>query len=256
MGNAILSLLSSILGTLVGVGGGFVIRPVLGFWGVEKSLASFTSSMCVLGMAVVSLSIYAWRNWRASVAIQGEVDSKKPLFYPAMVLLAASSIPGGFVGGILMGLASEKVVNSCYMVVLAVLIILLIFLERVPKREVENRFAQICIGFILGVLSGFFGIGGGPFKMVALLIFFNLKEKDAAIQSIFITGLTTISSLISYTLNGHADFSLAVYMVPAAMLGGFIGSQITRRINHKAVSKLLMSTLFLMLALTVYKIIL
>ena len=108
------------------------------------------------------------------------------------------------------------------------------------------------IGIVTGGLSGFFGIGGGPFQISTLIVFFGLDIKEASVDSIFITFLTTISSLTKYTLNGYADFSLAVYMIPAAILGGYIGSRLNRKINEKKIALIFISSVLLILAVQTY----
>ena len=51
----IIAFLSTVIGAIVGVGGGLVIRPMLGFFDVAKGLASFSSAACVFCMGIVSL---------------------------------------------------------------------------------------------------------------------------------------------------------------------------------------------------------
>ena len=44
----LIGLFSTIIGSIVGIGGGLIIRPALAGMGAAKSLASFTSSIVVL----------------------------------------------------------------------------------------------------------------------------------------------------------------------------------------------------------------
>ena len=54
----LIGLFSTIIGSIVGIGGGLIIRPALAGMGAAKSLASFTSSIVVLSMSSVTLITY------------------------------------------------------------------------------------------------------------------------------------------------------------------------------------------------------
>jgi uncharacterized membrane protein YfcA len=133
----------------------------------------------------------------------------------------------------------------------AVLFIML-FRDRLLHVHVGHPMLAILLGIGTGVLSGFFGIGGGPFQMAILLVFFDLKPKDAVVQSIAITLLTTASSLVRYTLNGSADFSLAIFMIPAAILGGWLGGRIHKKVEHHHVAWLFILIILGAIALQTY----
>ena len=46
--------------------------------------------------------------------------------------------------------------------------------------EVSGSAACVIIGFLLGVLSSFLGIGGGPINLMILSFFFSMDSKTAA----------------------------------------------------------------------------
>ena len=126
--------------------------------------------------------------------------------------------------------------------------------EAITKAAIELGTAsdELDIIVVSEGSSGFFGIGGGPFQVSTLIIFFGLDIKEASVDSIFITFLTTISSLAKYTLNGYTDFSLAVYMIPAAILGGYIGSRLNRKINEKKIALIFIISVLLILTVQTY----
>lgn len=90
--------------------------------------------------------------------------------------------------------------------------------------------------------------------MTALLLLFDLEAKEAAVQSIFITLLTTISSLIQYAVSGYWDFTLAVYMIPMAVIGGFVGGLLNRKFNSKYVSILFNITVIFIIIMQIYSV--
>ncbi|MCC8161191.1 MAG: sulfite exporter TauE/SafE family protein, partial [Oscillospiraceae bacterium] len=224
----IIAFLSTVVGAIVGVGGGLIIRPMLGFFDVTKGLASFSSAACVFCMGIVSLI--------TTVKKGAKIQLRET------VVLAAGSICGAFAGGACIRFVSGEFIKIGYIFAMVFVLACMAARSRLPRIKLKNPLLQFLTGTVTGGLSGFFGIGGGPFQMTALLLLFDLPPKEAAVQSIFITLLTTASSLIQYAVSGYWDFSLAVYMIPMAVIGGFIGGLLNRKFNNKYVSILFNAT--------------
>jgi uncharacterized membrane protein YfcA len=87
--------------------------------------------------------------------------------------------------------------------------------------------------------------------VAALLLFFNLPAKEAAVQSVLITLLTTLAALTRYTIDGYADFSIAIYMVPVAIVGGLIGSILNRKFSNRVISQIFCAVIAIMLVMQV-----
>lgn len=236
----IIAFFSTVIGAIVGIGGGLIIRPMLAFFDVSKGLASFSSAACVFCMGIVSLITTA----RKGAKIQ----------LHETVMLAAGSICGAFAGGSLIKFVSADIIKIGYIFAMVFVLLCMAARKRLPRIKIKNPLLSFSAGIVTGGLSGFFGIGGGPFQMTALLLLFDLEPKEAAVQSIFITLLTTISSLVQYAISGYWGFSLAVYMVPAAVLGGFIGGLLNRKFNNKYVSALFSATVVFIILMQIYSV--
>lgn len=237
---ALLALISTLLGAVVGIGGGIIIRPMLALMGIGKELASFTAAITVLAMSVANLVTHARRGTE--------------LKFRGTLLLALGSLCGGFIGGSLMGLASAAFINASYIAVLLLVLFVVLRRSSLPHMKAEHPVLQSVIGLATGTLSGFFGIGGGPFQMAALVLFFNLSPKDAAVQSVMITMLTTASALVRYSMSGYADFSLALFTIPAAIIGGIAGSSINRRLSNRWIGIIFGATIAVMIAVQCVKV--
>ena len=74
-------------------------------------------------------------------------------------------------------------------------------------------------------------------------------------RSILITLLTTASSLVGYAINGSADFSIAIYMIPAAIIGGIVGAHLNRRFGHNHIALVFNVTVAAIICLQLYTII-
>ena len=240
MGFGIIAFLSTLVGAIVGVGGGLIIRPMLGFLNVGKELASFSSAASVFCMGIVSLV--------TTVKKGAEIQLKET------IVLALGSICGAFIGGACIEFVSGKFIAIGYIFAMVFVLVCMAARKYMPRIKLKNPLLQFLAGTVTGGLSGFFGIGGGPFQMTALLLLFNLEPKEAAVQSIFITLLTTVSSLIQYAVKGYWNFSLAVFMIPMAVLGGFIGGLLNRKFNNKYVSVLFNFTVIFIILMQIYSV--
>ena len=237
---AFIALIATIIGAVVGIGGGLIIRPMLGVLGVAKDLASFTSGTAVFAMTIANLITHSRQGTK--IELKGTLT------------LAIGSILGGFAGGALLRIVSEEVVNASYILVLFLILASVIGRPYLKPMKVDHPLIQMAIGVLTGTLSGLFGIGGGPFQIVALILFFNLSTKEAAVQSILITLLTTMSALTKYTIDGYADLSLAVYMVPAAIIGGILGSILNRKMHGKIITVIFALVITSILVIQVLKV--
>lgn len=213
---------ATILGGTIGIGGGMIIRPILTFVGTGKELASFTSAFTVMVMAVSNLTMHRLKG--------GRIEIKSSL------TLALGSITGGFSGASLLTLASENFVNVGYIVIMTLVFLLVYFKVYLPDILITRPLSVFVIGVITGGMSGFFGIGGGPFQMAALILLLGYESKAAVIQSVFITLVTALSALTRYGMAGYVDFSIAVTMVPAAVAGGILGGVLNKKLTDRQIT--------------------
>lgn len=215
-------------GAIAGVGGGVLIKPTLDALGhYNIATIGVLSSIAVLAMAIVSTV----RRF-----IDGlKVDKK-------IMLLAIGAIVGGFAGKeifyLLLNVIDEPVVKIIQSGLIALLMIIILFKDKLPKYCIESSFAVLIVGLVLGSLASFLGIGGGPVNVAVLYILLNMDIRKAAVGSIFIILLAQASKIITISL-GHGlaayDLKMLWYMVPAGITGGLLGSFLHNRIKEKAI---------------------
>lgn len=49
--------------------------------------------------------------------------------------------------------------------------------KRIPTKHIGNKAVIFSIGIVLGMMSSFLGIGGGPINLVVLFYFFSMETK-------------------------------------------------------------------------------
>ena len=90
----------------------------------------------------------------------------------------------------------------------------------IHTKKFTNPLVCIVIGIILGLLSSFLGIGGGPFNLVFLSFFFSMDTKTAAQNSLLIIMFSQISAFLQTIATGSVpEFSwgLLICMVAATL---------------------------------------
>ncbi len=223
------SFAASIVGSICGIGGGVLIKPILDATGVMSvSEVSFLSGCTVLSMSLVSIGRAA-REKKLEIS----PDSTLPL--------AIGAAAGGVLGRIVFqnikaAVGSEDTVGliqaAVLLLITATTFVYTLKKEKIRGFRVENRLFSLLIGVILGCMSVFLGIGGGPINLMVLGFFFSMETKTAAMSSLFIILLSQIAGFLEMGLRGSIpDVSLPYLLLMVA--GGILGASLGRRINKK-----------------------
>lgn len=227
------ALLATILGSMAGLGGGVIIKPVLDFLGhYDINTIGLLSSFTVFAMAVV--------------AIMKQFQHKFKVNLKSTISIALGSIAGGNLGQSLL----EKIIlitneNLVQIVQAIFLVLLLTFVilymnntEKFKNYHVKNPILCFTLGLILGSLAAFLGIGGGPINVAFLTIFFSMEAKEAAVNSVLIILFSQASKILtiaSGTGFSSYDLSMLYFMIPAGVIGGFIGSKLNLIASNKVI---------------------
>src|SRR3954471_23992909 len=90
-----------------------------------------------------------------------------------------------------------------------------------------NALFIIVLGFLVGVLSGMFGVGGG-FLTTPLLIFYGIPPTVAvASAATQITG-ASVSGVMVHMRRGGVDLKMGGVMIAGGLLGSFVGAALFR----------------------------
>lgn len=232
------------LSGMFGVGGGFLMTPLLIFNGVPAAVAVGTEAAQIVASSV-SGAIAQWRR--------NNVDIKMG------TVLLAGGIAGSLLGVEMVKLLRqigqfEFFVSLAYMTFLSIIGALMLMESAsamrqtrkgkqvssrrpgqhiwVHKMPLKMRFHRsklyisaippFAIGVLVGFLGAIMGVGGG-FIMVPAMIYLlrvptNVVVGTSLFQIVFVTGFTTI---LHATMNKTVDVILALLL----MIGGVIGAQ-------------------------------
>lgn len=257
----LISIIASTIGAISGVGGGVIIKPVLDATGtLPVSTISFLSGCTVLSMSTVSLI-------RGRKSNTDTNENSTPIDLKRITLLAIGSAFGGILGNNIFNFvknmfSSENIVGTAQSILLLIITIL-VFIY-VSKKDtfktynVQNKFACLSIGLMLGVLSAFLGIGGGPINIAVLYLLFSMDTKTAVKNSLFIIFFSQLASLLT-TLVTHTvpDFNpyILLVMIIGGISGGIIGGITSKKCSKKVSQTVFIALLFFIIIICIYNII-
>lgn len=245
---------ASIAGAICGIGGGVIIKPTLDAFGVlSVSAISFLSGSTVLAMTCYSV-------------IKGKISGESLVDMKTGTPLAIGAALGGVAGKSMFqavsALFADKntvgaVQAACLLVITLGTLIYTIKKDKIHTYHVTNPVICVVIGLVLGILSSFLGIGGGPINLVVLFFFFSMDTKTAAQNSLYIILFSQITgimnSLVTKTVPEFSFWLLAL-MVAGGILGGMSGRAINKRIQEKVVDKLFLVLMVLIIGINLYNI--
>ena len=240
------------LSGLFGVGGGFLMTPLLIFLGIPPAVAVGTEAPHVLASSI-SGAIVHWRR--------RNVDIKMGF------ILLLGGIAGSTVGvnifKILIGLGQiDLIIQILFIFFLGLVGFSMLFesarttikkyrttstirtklhqhswLHGLPFKMRFHRsklyistIPPLLIGFIVGILSAMMGVGGGFIMIPAMVYILGMSTNVVVGTSLFqIIFVTANSTFFQSYLNQTVDIVLASLMI----LGGVIGAQIGARLGTK-----------------------
>ena len=89
------------------------------------------------------------------------------------------------------------------------------------------------LGLCTGVLSGFFGIGGGFLIVPALMLATGMPILNAIGSSLVAVTAFGLTTAASYAFSGFVDWPLALLFVAGGVVGGLLGARLAKRLSNK-----------------------
>jgi hypothetical protein len=200
--------------SVLGAGGGIIAVPVL----LELFHASLTEATAG-ALAVV---------WAAAMA--GTVGHARAgrVRWKVVVLVGPASMAGAVLGAKLHPLVPDRVTLLLFS---GVLLSATVFLFRVQSDATgaPRLKARLLapVGLVLGVLTGFLGVGGGFLIVPALVGLARLPLKVAIGTSMALITLSSVAGAITHVAANAAPLALVLPMGAGAMVGALGGAPLT-----------------------------
>lgn len=225
-------LIGLVVGVVVGAlgaGGGILSVPILVYALGQAPHAAAASSLVIVGStAMVGLAHHIRRetvDWRTGLAF------------------GLLGVAGSFMGSRLSGLVAGRVLMGWFAVLLA-MVAAAMFRQALVTRRAERRqpghrsgaavrqqsagrrrwLPIIALATLTGLLTGFFGVGGGFVVVPVLVLVLGVPMRTASGTSLVVMVVASISGLLSRIGTDVAvDWPLTLAFTIASMVGGLFG---------------------------------
>lgn len=245
---------ASVIGAICGIGGGIIIKPTLDAFGVMSVAAvSFLSGCTVLTMTGYNV-------------IRSRLEGSSHINMKTSTPLAIGAAFGGAAGkalfeSLLLKFPHKEMAGAiqaaCLLVITVGTLVYTLNRPGIKTYHMTNMPICLVLGSILGILSSFLGIGGGPVNLVILSYFFSMPTKAAAENSLYIILFSQITGLVITLLSGSVpDFrpDLLLFMMAAGVAGGVCGRKINKKIEESLVDKLAVYLMIALIGINLYNI--
>ncbi|NOR90972.1 MAG: TSUP family transporter [Anaerolineales bacterium] len=275
---AAIGFIVGVLGGFFGVGGGFLVGPLLFWVGVPMNFVVGTDLAHMAGKSIV-----ATRRHRAL----GNVDLRLGL------LMIIGTLPGIEVGAQLLEVVDKTgqvdyIVGYSYVVILTIVGFFtgwesirtirkkrtdllpaqnVLDVERIERRprlfnipplinlpvsgvKSVSIWSIIFIGFFTGLLAGFLGVGGGFARLPMLVYIIGVPTHVAVGTDLFSIVISAGYGTLTHSLKGNVDIMIALTMLTGAGIGAQIGAMGTRYFSGPVI-RLMFSILPLIAAVLV-----
>ena len=223
---------ASTLASIAGLGGGLVIIPILIFLGLSPPVAAFGSLAATMSNATASSLIYG---------------RQRRIEYKEALKLGMIAIPGSILGAIL---SKDAEVGSYSILLATILISAGIYVYIRPRLRSRPHpgapiFLTLSAGtsFLAGLVSSYFGIGGGVVFVPLLVMLYGMSVMRAAPTSIMALLLTSIAGITTHGVLGNTDAILALLLSAGGLLGGMTGAKLSLEVGEKYARVLVMATM-------------
>ncbi len=250
-----------ILSGMFGVGGGFILTPLLFFIGIPPAVAVATGANQIVASSLSGVLAHFKRK---------TVDIKMGLVLLVGGLIGATA--GVQVFTYLKGLGQvELMVNLCYVVLLGIIgsLMLVESLNAIKRsktnskpRKIKRRHSRlqelplkmrfrtsrlyisvipvIVTGLLVGLLSAIMGVGGGFIMVPAMIYILGMPTKVVVGTSLFqIIFVAAFSTLMHATESQTVDVVLAVSLLVSGVIGAQIGTKLGLKLKAEHLRVLL-----------------
>ena len=222
------------LGSIIGVGGGFIMTPFQTFMGFAPAQISSTSLFAVTFTGASSTISYA---------------KQKKIYYHVGLKMAAVAIPGAIAGAFISSVISVEFFKIYFGILLMLAGIYIAYSSSFMKERQKGptgndkklkllRPLFYSGAFGAGIISSLFGVGGGIVFVPLLVFVLGMTLTTATPTSQLALLITSFVGTVTHAVLGHPDYFHAASLSAGAIVGGQIGAKISYKVKENLLRKL------------------
>ena len=246
----LISIVAGILGSLIGLGGGVVVVPVLTLiFHIDIRLAIGASIVSVIATSSGAAAAYVrerMTNLRAGMFLEiatttGAITGAfLTTILPARFLFILFGVVLAYSGFAmyakrhqdrLLSVSTDRIANR--------LNLHGSYYDEAEKREISYKVTGTKLGlalmYVAGMVSALLGIGSGALKVPAMDLAMHLPMKVSTATSNFMIGVTAAASAGVYFARGQIDPVIAAPVAAGVLGGATVGSLMLGKIESKAI---------------------
>lgn len=249
---SIVILIATFFGAIAGLGGGVIIKPLLDFISYhDAATIGFYSSLAVFTMAIVAIYKQTKKGFKIDTNI--------------IIFIALGSALGGLIGQNIFTALTHSLKNSLITIIQSTILIILFTLilaytlnkDKIKTYQLKSPVLIFLLGYSLGSISVFLGIGGGPINVALLLLLFSFNIKESTVYSIAIIFFSQLTKLLTITISGtifNYDLSFIPFICLSAIVGGYLGTYYNQKLDEKQISKVFIGMLFFLIVVSIFNV--
>ena len=191
-------------------------------------------------------------------------ENKNVIKNTQLQILALGASIGGILGKKAFDILLKKWLNPnsvgfIQSVILIIITIIIAFYNKYKYKikmvHLKSSISVMILGLIMGIMSSFLGIGGGPINIALISYFLSLDSKTTALYSIYVILFSQISSLLLTLFTGSVPIVKVAYlivMIVGGVLGGVLGSKISIKLTNKNIDTIFNYVLFAIIIISIY----
>ncbi|WP_088071418.1 sulfite exporter TauE/SafE family protein [Gottfriedia luciferensis] len=248
-----IGLAAGTFGSLVGLGGGIIIVPML--LNIDRFLDAFSTVPIHVAVGTSLITIVF-----SSLSSTLTYHKQKRIDYRSGILFLIGSVPGSLLGTYINTLLDTErftLIFGIFLFCISIFLFVSSKLNKKPKavhkgiiRTFTNDEGEACtysyslplailLSICVGFISGLFGIGGGILLVPMMAFLFGFPPQLAVATSMFVVMFTTLGSSISYIALGEVNFYYILLLIPGAWFGGKIGAYINQKLKTETIALIL-----------------
>jgi uncharacterized membrane protein YfcA len=243
------SIVAGVLGSLLGIGGGIIVVPVL-------TLLLHINIRYAIGASIIS--VIATSSGAAAAYVREHMTNLR-----VAMLLEIGTTTGALTGAFVAGKIQSRWLFVIFGVMLGYSAIMMFrkghdpaaavppdrladrlrlhgsFYDEAEHRQIDYRVTHTYLGlalmYVAGLISGLLGIGSGALKVPAMDLAMRMPIKTSTATSNFMIGVTAAASAGVYFARGDIDPFIAAPVAAGVLLGATAGSRLLARMQSSVI---------------------
>src|SRR5699024_5337080 len=204
---------------------------------------SWADPQAIVGISLVTMVFTGLSSARSYIKLKWD-DMKTGLIF----------LSGSLTGRIIGGWVNNQINTNTFHFYLGILLIIIFIRMMMDDRkklvkdkqiditnrtrtfEIDGEIYQynvnytpaFILSFLVGALSGLFGIGGGTISVPAMILFFGIPVQVAIGTSMFMIFFISLISSSTHIFLGHIAWKYVIFFIIGSYLGGTAGARMSK----------------------------